>query len=72
MQVLSYFPKLGFVKTGFLKKFFHKIFMNMLLSWMLRHSFGLAFAFIVTPHALLSVNVNISISLAGADIFCCI
>ena len=43
MQVLSYFPKLVFLKTGILKKFCHKIFTNVLLSWMFWHSFGLAF-----------------------------
>ena len=52
MQVLSYFTKLVFLKTGILKNFFHKIFTNMPLSWMFWHSFGLAFAFFVTPHAL--------------------
>ena len=42
--------------------------MNMLLLWMFRHSFGLAFALFVTPHALLLVNVKVLMSFAGADI----
>ena len=43
MQVISYFPKLVFLKTGILKNFCHKIFTNMLLSWTFWHSFGLVF-----------------------------
>ena len=43
MQVLSYFPKLVFLKTRILQNFCRKIFTNMLLSRMFWHSFGLAF-----------------------------
>ena len=51
MLLLSYFPKLVFLKTGILKTFCHKIFTNMLLSWMFWHSFRLAFGLFVSPHA---------------------
>ena len=40
--------------------------MNMLLSWMFWHSFGLALAFFVTSHALLPVNVKVLMYFAGA------
>ena len=43
MQVLSYFPKLDFLKTGILNNFCHKVLTYMLISWMFWHSFGLAF-----------------------------